>query len=330
MNKKWLYLLLSILLCYPISTYAKEELYLGGDSVGIVVHYEGVLISGTYSIESNGTSYSPSDQDILKGDMIVKVGDYDVTSLEALNLQLNKYREDVNEITILIKRGNQTIDKQLISVYDKSNNIVQCGLYVKDKIVGIGTMTYYNPKDQNFGALGHEIQDVDLNEKAKLHSGEIFDSSVNHIIKAQANFAGEKHALINYNELIGHVLVNDELGIYGNYLKTPNQLNAMPWSKKEKVHLGKAKLYTVLSNQEIQAYDIMITKLHQQDEPAIKGIEYEVVDPKLIEKTGGIIQGMSGSPIVQDDCIIGAITHVITSNPKKGYGVYIEWMLKNK
>ncbi|MEG0290652.1 MAG: SpoIVB peptidase S55 domain-containing protein, partial [Erysipelotrichaceae bacterium] len=184
--------------------------------------------------------------------------------------------------------------------------------------------------DQNFGALGHEIQDVDLNEKAKLHSGEIFDSSVNHIVKAQADFAGEKHALINYNELIGHVLANDELGIYGNYLKTPNQLNAMPWSKKEKVHLGKAKLYTVLSNQEIQAYDIMITKLHQQDEPAIKGIEYEVIDPKLIEKTGGIIQGMSGSPIVQDDCIIGAITHVITSNPKKGYGVYIEWMLKNK
>lgn len=328
MFKKWIVFLLLSLLLFPISTYAKEDLYLGGDSIGIVVNYDGVLVSGTYQIEKDGKFYNPSNQDILKGDMIVKVGNNDVHSLEDLYASLNNYQKDINEIDVTLVRGTQSIHKSLISIYDKKNETFQCGLYVKDSIAGVGTMTYYNPSNMEYGALGHEIQDVDLKEKAKIDYGTIYEASVHDIVKSQNGVIGEKHANINYNEVIGNVKENKDIGIYGNYQKLPNKITSLPWTKQDKVHLGDAQIYTVLSNQDIKAYKIKITKLNIQNESEIKGIEYEVIDPELLKKSGGIIQGMSGSPIVQDEHIIGAVSHVITSNAIKGYGVYIEWMMK--
>lgn len=326
MRKKIMVFLLCLFCSGPLSILAADDLILGGDSIGIEVTYDGVMVSGTYRFEVDGKSYDPSTQ-LKPHDIIVSINGTRIHSMDDLYAQLNKYQDGVNDIPIRIKRNQEEMDSVLISVFDKASSSYKSGLYIKDKIAGVGTMTYYDPLSHTFGFLGHEIYDSDLKQIADVHSGTIYPAQVKSIQKAQDNVPGEKHAQIDYTHALGDVLLNSEIGIYGTYDSLPTNAVALPWAKQDEIQVGPAKLYTVLDGERIDSYDINITKLNKQSQSSIKGIEFEVSDQRLLEATNGIIQGMSGSPIVQNGKIIGAVTHVVTSHPINGYGVYIEWML---
>ncbi len=319
----------TIALLLPLGVYAQDELYLGGDSIGIEAQYDGVMISGTYAFQMDGSLYDPKDHGIKIGDIITSVNNVPIHAMEDLYTQLSNYQNERNEITLGIQREGQNIEVPLYTIYNTEEKTFQSGLYIKDKISGVGTMTFYDPAHQTFGALGHEIMDSDLKKIADIHQGSIYPAQVTSITRAQEHVAGEKHATIQYEEEIAKIRSNTIIGIYGTYSKiNQNDPRKLPWATQAEMHTGKASIYTVLDGEAIQAYEIEITKLHKQSSPNVKGIEFIVTDPALLSQTNGIIQGMSGSPIVQDDHIIGAITHVVTSDPIQGYGVYIEWMLE--
>lgn len=328
MFKRMCAILFCITLMTPFAVYAADELYVGGDSIGIEVHYDGIMVTGTYAITIDGELYDPKDHTVKQGDIIKRVNGIPIATMKDLYNEVSKYQELVNEVPIMIQRNHEEMFLSLKTLYSIAEKSFQSGLYVKDKIVGVGTITFYNPENNTFGALGHEIMDTDLKEIAEIANGEVYRAEVSSISKAQPNIAGEKHASINYEQQLGTIIENTNIGIYGHYEKLGNEALLLPWAKKEEIHTGYAQIYTVLSGDTIQSFDIEITNLHKQEESSIKGIEFTVTDPTLLAATNGIIQGMSGSPIVQNGKIIGAITHVITAEPTTGYGVYIEWMLK--
>lgn len=214
------------------------------------------------------------------------------------------------------------------TTYDASTRSFKSGLYVKDKIVGVGTLTYYDPSNNTYGALGHEIMDSDLKQIAEVPSGSLYPANVISITKAQDNIPGEKHAEIDFSSAFANVLANTNIGIYGHYDSMLRNVEALPWAKHDEVHTGKAVMYTVLQGNTIEPFTINITKVHRQNTSDVKGIEFMIADERLASASNGIVQGMSGSPIVQDGKIIGAVTHVITSHPSNGYGVFVEWMLE--
>lgn len=315
--------------CYflPMQVLASDDLYVGGDSVGIEVQYDGVMVTGTYSIQLEGTMYDPATTGILKGDIITSVQGTTIHTLRDLYTQISTFQQPINDVDIVVKRNKEDVALSLKTVYSKSDGTFQSGLYVKDKIIGVGTMTFYDPSTKSFGALGHEIMDSDLKTIAEIDNGAIYSANVSSITKAQRNVAGEKHATINYENVLGSIRKNTSIGIYGTYDTLNEEAMLLPWAKKEEVTTGYAQIYTVLSGNTIEAFDIEMTSLHTQDASSVKGIEFRISDERLLAATNGVIQGMSGSPIVQNGKIIGAITHVITSQPSTGYGVYIEWMI---
>lgn len=329
MFKKLLPLALVFALASPIAVKAEDELYLGGDSIGIEVRYDGVVISGTYAIQTSDGLYDPKDNGIEVGDRIVAVDNQKISTMNDLYVALSAYQQPQNQIKLSVVRNHKTIQVDIITRYNQAQKNFQSGLYIKDKITGVGTLTFYDPAHKTFGALGHEIMDSDLKEIADVSQGSIYPATVTSITKAQENLAGEKHATIFYDKEIAEVSQNTPIGIYGTYDELINEnAKKLEWATQDEIHTGEAEIYTVLNGDEVKPYKIKITKLHKQKDIDRKGIEFTITDEALLKQTNGVIQGMSGSPIVQDGKIIGAITHVITSNPHKGYGVYIEWMLK--
>ena len=201
---------------FPLPVIANEELIIGGDSIGIQVEYDGVLITGTYTITIDNAIYDPATV-FRQGDILKKVNGIPVKSLSELYAAVNTYQNASNEIPVQIQRESKMLDVILKTVYDESMNTYKSGLYVKDKIIGVGTLTYYNPTNQTYGALGHEIMDTDLKRIAEIHDGNMYSSSVTSITKAQESIAGEKHATIDFSKEIGNIVKNTNIGIYGKY-----------------------------------------------------------------------------------------------------------------
>ena len=317
--KRGLYVLCAVLLCLcPISVQAQDELILGGNSVGIEIDYEGVYVSGTYQISA---SIDPADT-FRPGDIITALDHRPVSDLQSFYAILRTRQEPVNTIDVTIQREGQTIDTTMQSVYDDKRHTVTCGLYIKESMSGVGTMTYYDPTTKRYGALGHAIEQVDSEIQ-----GDLYDAQIVSFTKAQPSNAGAKQANIAYDEAIGTIDQNTPIGIYGAYTALPETTTQLEWATVDAVTLGEAEIYTVLDGDRIESYTIEITGLHPSTQDHMKGISFEVSDDALIAASGGIIQGMSGSPIVQNGKIIGAVTHVVTDAPTQGYGVFIEYML---
>lgn len=214
-----------------------------------------------------------------------------------------------------------------IRVVKNSNGKNSIGLYVKDKIIGVGTLTYIDPNTNKFGSLGHSASNT-KNELTNI-SGQIFSSSIEGIKKAIPGSPGEKRAILN-DDLLGEVISNNDYGVFGKIQnKDLLKEKKVEVGKINEIELGEAQIITVTEDNIKEKYSIEIIELKNQVVSNIKGIKFKVTDKKLLEKTGGIIQGMSGSPIMQNGKIIGAVSHVIVDNPEFGYGVYLEWMLEN-
>lgn len=297
-----------------------NKIIAGGDTIGIEIKTDGVIISGFYKIDSK---YPNMDTKLQKGDTIIKAGDVNVSTVDDfINAIKNSNGKNLNLTCKNVngKEYNETI--KLIS----ENGTIKTGLYVKDTIAGLGTLTFID--NDNFGALGHEVTDSSSNNKVDIKDGKIYSSKVTSIDKSVRGEPGSKRATTDDDKVFGIIKENTNTGIFGKYnnnIKDSNNLYSV--GKYEDIKIGNAKMITVIEKNIKKEYDIEIIKKNN-DIKDNKNILFEVTDKELLEKTGGIVQGMSGSPIVQDGKIIGAVTNVVVNDPKKGYGVLITTMLE--
>ena len=316
--KKIKLILVSImLLTMPINALAYSDyIYASGKSVGINIKLKGIMVVGLYEV--NGISPGVIAK-INLGDRIIKVNNNDVNSIKEMTDAIsNSNNKDSVEITYL--RNNKEYKTNLKLIND--NGIYKTGLYVKDTISGVGTLTYIDPGTMMYGALGHEIIDRNTKTMVDIDDGKIFKSSVTGITKSTNGNPGSKNALYYSDVVYGNINKNTHSGIFGNFSANTDNLKLYKVSNPV---LGDAKILTVIDNDTIKEYSINITKINEFKET--KNILFDITDSELLNKTGGIVQGMSGSPIIQGDNIVGSVTHVVVDNPEKGYGIYITNML---
>lgn len=316
--KKIKLILVSImLLTMPINALAYSDyIYASGKSVGINIKLKGIMVVGLYEV--NGVSPGVIAK-INLGDRIIKVNNNDVNSIKEMTDAIsNSNNKDSVEITYL--RNNKEYKTNLKLIND--NGIYKTGLYVKDTISGVGTLTYIDPGTMMYGALGHEIIDRNTKTMVDIADGKIFKSSVTGITKSTNGNPGSKNALYYSDVVYGNINKNTHSGIFGNFSANTDNLKLYKVSNPV---LGDAKILTVIDNDTIKEYSINITKINEFKET--KNILFDITDTELLNKTGGIVQGMSGSPIIQGDNIVGSVTHVVVDNPEKGYGIYITNML---
>lgn len=321
--KKILFLLL-IILILPLFSFDKVtavstdqyvgQVQLGGDTIGIQIKTN-VEIIGKYDIIKDGNKIKPwENSDIKEGDFIYSVDNNIIKSNNDLNDYLKNTQKKSLNITLI--RDNELINTS-INIVKNNKNINTIGLYIKDHITGIGTLTFVNLETNKYGALGHSVSDG-------LSKGQLYDSTVKGIKKAIKGVPGEKYATLS-KDSIGTIEKNINIGIFGDFNKELNNelINVL---KAEKVNIGPAQIVTVLSGNIIKKYNIEIVNVEKQSINNIKGIKFKVTDDELISNSGGIIQGMSGSPIIQNGCLVGAVSHVVVNDPLYGYGVFAEWM----
>ena len=207
------------------------------------------------------------------------------------------------------------------------DNVYKTGLYVKDSITGVGTLTFIDPNTKLFGALGHEIIEKNTGQRLEIKDGKIYGSSVTGITRSDIGKPGEKNAKYDSSKVFGTVSENTSSGIFGKYTTDIPDKKLFAVAKEENVKTGKASILTVIDGNTIESFDINILRINNNGN-STKNILFEIIDEKLLKDTGGIVQGMSGSPIIQDDYIIGAVTHVVVDDPSKGYGIFITKMLE--
>lgn len=266
------------------------------------------------------------------GDSIIAINEEKIKSAQHVVEILNKIKDE--EISITISRNNKELVVQSVPVKCIQDNSYRLGIWVRDKTTGIGTLTYINPENNYFAALGHGIADKDTGKLLDVEQGLIMNSKVGDIEQGKKGIPGEiKGVFYKSNEVLGSININNRFGIYGllkdNFLEE-NKLKPVSIGFKEEVQEGKAHILTTLDNNVIEKFDIEILKLQSQNKESQKSIVLKITDEKLLNKTGGIVQGMSGSPIIQNGKLIGAVTHVFVNDPTKGYGIYIEWMLNQE
>ncbi len=314
-------ILLISLLFLPINILAYSSYIIpGGETLGIEVNSDGVMVVGFYEVNGRYNKGNPS---IKVGDYITKINNVDVNSISDL-ISIIEKSIDKEEVNITFKRNNTVKTSKLKLL--KDGDIYKTGLYVKDSITGTGTLTYIDPETKIFGALGHEIIENESSKIVEIKTGKIFRNYITSIDKSRIGYAGSKNAKFYYNTKYGDIIKNTNVGIYGIYTSKMPSKEFLEVASKDEVMVGSAKIATVLSKEEIKYYDIEITKV---DESAkVKNISFEIIDEELLAKTGGVVQGMSGSPIVQNNKIVGAVTHVIIDNPITGYGLFITTMLE--
>lgn len=308
----------SKILAYDISE--DDKLYVSGQTVGIKLN-SGVEVVGTYGIKNGNRIEKPWDlAGILQKDKITKYNNVNIEKCSDLINALKSTNGKTSNITFV--RNNKEYNSNITPAIKDGE--FSLGLYIKDSIMGVGTLTYYLKEANIFGSLGHKI----TNEI--FYSGEIYEAKVDSIIKPERNKAGEKKATIENNK-IGIVVENTNTGVHGNATTRINldDMELLNFKTRDEIELGEAEIWTCISGDKIEKFDINITSLAKQNKSDIKGITFEVVDVELIEKTGGIVQGMSGSPIVQDNKLVGAVTHVSVKDATKAYGIYLEWMLND-
>lgn len=304
----------------------------GGQSIGVKLNTVGVLVVGHHQVNALEGKVSPGETAGIKvGDIITEINGKPIEKMADVGPFVQSSGENNEPMDIVLKRENEKIETKLEPKKDQHENKFKLGLYIRDSAAGIGTMTFFHPDSKKYGALGHVISDMDTKKPIVVEDGQIVRSTVTSIEKGANGNPGEKLARFSEDkEVIGNIKRNSPYGIFGELNKeVRNGIHdkPMPIALSHQVKEGPAQILTVVEDDEVQLFDIEIVNTIPQKFPATKGMVIKVTDKKLLEKTGGIVQGMSGSPIIQDEKIIGAVTHVFVNDPTSGYGVHIEWML---
>lgn len=293
----------------------------GGVNVGIELKSKYVSIVGFYKVDDR---YIAEESGFQIGDSIVSINGETVEDIDHMIKLIDKHKEAEKIDVLLLRNGREvTVD---LDLEKDSSGIYKTGIYVKDKISGIGTLTYIDPETLIYGALGHEIADRNTMQKVELKEGKIFQSTVTNIKPSINGTPGEKQAKLNQQHVYGSIVKNEESGIFGTFTGDISFENTIKVGKPEEVRKGKAIIRTVLHDEEIEEFEIEILEINNVDK--VKNMLLQITDSRLLEETGGIVAGMSGSPIIQNGKLIGAVTHVVVNDTDKGYGIFITNMLE--
>lgn len=302
----------------------------GGQSVGVQLETKGLYVVGFHFIQTDTNRISPGEEaGLLPGDVITRINGHKVTEPQAIRPYVQKAADGKTSVKLTVLRGKKTLSLSVKPIKDTETKSSKLGLYIKNKTAGIGTLTFYEPKSKKFGALGHVISDVQSGKPFAPVKGTLYPAHVTGIKRAKEGIPGEKAAEIPTEERWGTVTSNTPFGLFGRLDRELSRTKLYPAAHPDEVKEGPAQIWTVTKDNKIETFDISIVRTVEQSKPAIKGMIIKMTDPRLIEKTGGIVQGMSGSPILQNGRVIGAVTHVFVNDPLSGYGVHIDWMLKD-
>lgn len=312
----------------PCAYAASEGVYIGGTPIGIIAKGNALVVTQFVSIITDKGAYSPALQaGVQRGDIVTKANGQAMLDVFQLNEII---ANSSGEVILEINRGGQSLSVKVNPAYDLTQNARKIGMQVKGDLSGIGTLTYIT-KDNCYGALGHMITD-EFNYSDIYQTGRIYNCMIEGYIRGEQGKAGELKGKIVYDNLsIGSIQKNCLTGLFGK-INAEEKNGRLHYNigHRNSVKTGKAQIYTTIENGLPQFYDIEIVKAQKQESIADKGLVIRITDKALLEKTGGILQGMSGSPIIQNGCIIGAVTHVFISDPTMGYGVYIDWMINQR
>ena len=313
----------------PQNDFNGEQVYLGGYPLGITIDGNGVKVIGLNEfISDNGKVVCPAiESGIRINDTVVEIDGIVIHNSVKLSEIANA--SEGKSISIKYIRQGQTYNTTIVPQRDLSTGMYRLGLWTRDSSSGVGTLTYIK-KDLQFGSLGHPIFDNE-GKMVPVTEGSVFQCKINGVVKGQKGSAGELKGSFDFNDKIGSVYLNNKFGVYGNLSRLPNYqpMQLIDVAAVSEVKQGKAYVYCTLEGAQRDCYEIEIVKSVNQTSKEDKGMVLRVTDPRLLDKTGGIVQGMSGSPIVQNGKLVGAVTHVFINDPTKGYGVYAQWMLDN-
>lgn len=306
-----------------------NSVYLGGDCLGFSLCSKGLMVVGSNYIFTKNGAVNPFVGSGLKvGDIIEKADDVALSSIDDLNSILKN--SNGAPINLLIIRDEAYVNCKITPEKDIFSGEYKLGLWIKNNTEGVGTLTFVEDENLRFGALGHAIYTNNSNTPIKVSSGEIYDCNVSGIKKGIDGTPGEIIGSFSKQNPHGKIDKNCEYGVYGNLYENVELLknkNLISVGGRSSIKPGKAQIFSSLDGETISAYEIEIIKTNYQTTSNEKSLIFRVVDKELLSKTGGIIQGMSGSPIVQNNKIVGAVTHVFVNDPTKGFGIYLDWML---
>ena len=286
----------------------------GGSTVGIKLYSKGVVVTG-FELDS-----AAKEAGLKKGDVVLAVDGELLHTIQSLRESLN---EDRVTLTVL-RKGKK---ERIVVEPDVTGEGRKIGAYVRDSVAGIGTVTYYDPETGAFGALGHGVNDMDADILLPLDAGVVVSSSVIEVKKGKIGEPGELKGAFDVHKILGPVEHNTDLGIFGK-MKEPMSGEPLPVAQVTEIRTGPASILSNVEGTNVQTYSVEILKIYPHNGGSGKDMLIRVTDENLLAQTGGIVQGMSGSPIIQDGKLIGAVTHVLVDNPTKGYGIFIENMLK--
>lgn len=294
----------------------------GGEIFGIKLYTDGVIVVDTDYVETENGNISPAEISGLKiGDIIKEIDNVTIQSTKHLTSVLEKSQG--KEITITVLRNNKELKINFKTYKDLTSNKYKAGLWVRDSTAGLGTVTFYNPENNSFAGLGHPIYDIDTNEIMPMKNGEMAQVKISGLYKSSQGVVGELCGILT-GKATGELCLNCETGIYG-FTKTIKK-DEIPVAVSHEISKGKAQIICTIDNSGPKYYDIEIVKINAKSTVENKDMVIKIVDNNLISKTGGIVQGMSGSPIIQNGKLIGAVTHVFVNDTLQGYGIFAERM----
>ncbi len=307
----------------------EKEVFVGGIPLGFSLNTKGLIVVGDNSVlTQEGNKETQKDKTILPGDILTEINGKEITSVSIVEEELNDFDNEFVNLKVL--RKDKTIDIKLKPAKDMESNNYKLGLWVKNNASGVGTLTFVD-QNKNFGALGHPITDYETGSVIPVQDGKIYNCSLVGITKGERGKPGELKCLfLQGKNSKGSVSKNTNSGVFGDIKDSSNIVDE---NKKaivgNRINVKPGKAYIVSSVSGVrEEYEIEIIKANNQKQKSDKSIIFRVKDKRLLSMTGGIVQGMSGSPILQDGKIIGAVTHVFLNDSTKGYGIYIDWMLQ--
>ncbi len=300
-----------------------------GRAVGIKLFSDGVMVVGLADIETEKGTANPAKTCGLKeGDIITHLNQEEVDSIEEVQAILQETGGEA--MSIRAKRGEEEVQMTVQAVQCSTDGSYKLGAWIRDSMAGIGTITFYDPTSGVFGALGHGISDMDTAKLMPLQSGSIMFAEVSDVQKGAVGAPGQLRGAFQVEQDLGELYANTSSGIFGTWtgVELETGMEPIPVAQRSEVRIGKATIRSNVAGTEIKEYEVEIVRLYPESSGEHRDLMLKVTDEALLKETGGIVQGMSGSPIIQNGKLVGAVTHVLVNDPTQGYGILAENMLK--
>jgi stage IV sporulation protein B len=296
--------------------------------VGIKLFSDGVLVVGLSEIPTDGGQAAPAKEcGLREGDIITHINSQEVDTIEQVQSLLQDLEGD--QMSIRCLRGERQLQMTVQAAKCSSDGTYKLGAWIRDSMAGIGTMTFYDPESNTFGALGHGINDVDTALLMPLQSGGVMEASVTDVKKGVKGAPGSLQGAFQTSEDVGELWANTDGGVFGTLADSTfvDGLTPVEVAAPSEIQVGPATILSNIAGETVEEYAVEITKVYLADDGDTRDLMLTVTDPKLLEATGGIVQGMSGSPILQNGKLVAAVTHVLVNDPTTGYGIFMENML---